>query len=375
MSFVHLHVHSEYSLLDGFSNIKKLVKRAKELGMPAIALTDHGAMYGVIDFFNSAKAVGIKPIIGIEAYLSARSMQDRDPHYDKTSSHLLLLAQNQTGYQNLLQIASAAQLDGFYYVPRIDHEFLKSHSEGLIATSGCMSAEIPRAILSGNLQNVREKIDWYVDVFGRDRFFLELQSHPIKELESINRTLLEMGDHYQARYVATNDVHYINASDFRLQDILLAVQTGSLLSDPNRMRMTDDSYYLRSAEEMSTLFGDVPGAISNTLAVAEMVEVDLSSSGYHLPLFEVPAGYTPETYMQELVEDGLQRRYGDQANHADVRQRLEYELKIINRMGFETYFLIVWDLCRHVQGKRHLVQRTRICSRIPGSLRTVYHPG
>ncbi len=351
MSFVHLHVHSEYSLLDGFSNIRKLVKRAKELGMPAVALTDHGAMYGVIDFFNAAKAEGIKPIIGIEAYLSARTMQDRDPHYDKTSSHLLLLAQNQTGYQNLLKIASAAQLEGFYYVPRIDHEFLKAHSEGLIATSGCMSAEIPRAILSGNLQNVRQKIDWYVDVFGKDRFFLELQSHPIPELESINRTLLELGGHYQARYVATNDVHYINASDFRLQDILLAVQTGSLLSDPNRMRMTDDSYYLRSAEEMSTLFRDVPAAISNTLAVGEMVDVDLSSSGYHLPLFEVPQGYTPETYMQELLEDGLQRRYGERANHADVRQRLEYELKIINRMGFETYFLIVWDLCRHAREK------------------------
>ena len=261
MSFAHLHVHTEYSLLDGFSNIKKLVKRAKELEMPAIAITDHGTMFGVIDFYEAAKAEGIKPIIGLEAYMAARTMKDKISQFDKKSSHLMLLAENQTGYQNLLKIASAAQMEGFYYYPRIDHDFLAAHSEGLIATSGCMAAEIPRAIQNGNLDQAREKMDWYYDVFGPNNFFLELQEHNIPELLTINKALLEMGPRYQAKYVATNDVHYINQEDSKLQDILLAVQTGKLLSDPDRMRMTDDTYYLRTPAEMARIFSEVPEAI------------------------------------------------------------------------------------------------------------------
>jgi DNA polymerase III subunit alpha len=349
MSFVHLHVHSEYSLLDGYSKIKKLVKRAKEMGMPAIALTDHGTMFGVIDFFNAAQAAGIKPIIGIEAYMAARSMADRDSKLDKQSSHLLLLAENQKGYQNLLRIASAAQLDGFYYYPRIDHDFLAAHSEGLIATSGCMAAEIPRALRDGDLDRARGMLDWYYQVFGPDRFYIELQEHDIPELRNINRALLEMGPRYNARFVATNDVHYVDAEDYRYQDILLAIQTGTLLSDPNRMRMTDRSYYLRSSQEMAQLFSEVPEALSNTIEVAERCEVDLSSQGYHLPMFDVPEGYTTESYLRRLCEDGLQRRYGARARNPEVRERLEYELKIIHDMGFDAYFLIVWDLCRHAK--------------------------
>jgi DNA polymerase-3 subunit alpha len=287
MSFVHLHVHSEYSLLDGFSNIKELVKRAKEMGMPAVALTDHGTMYGVIDFFNAATASGIKPIIGVEAYLAARSMRERDPQEDKKSSHLLLLAENETGYKNLLKIASTAQLEGFYYYPRVDHQFLEKHSEGIICTSGCMSAEVPRMIQHGNLEQARNTLDWYYNTFGADRFFLELQSHNIKELEQINRNLIDLGRRYDARFVATNDVHYIKPEDARLQDILLAIQTGTVLSDPKRLRMTDDSYYLRSPEEMTSLFSEIPEAISNTLLIAERCNIDLSFSGYHLPQFEV----------------------------------------------------------------------------------------
>jgi DNA polymerase-3 subunit alpha len=346
MSFAHLHVHSEYSLLDGFSNIKKLVKKAHEMGMPAIALTDHGTMFGVIEFFNAARAVGIKPIIGLEAYLAARGMSDRDSRLDKTSSHLLLLAENATGYQNLLQIASASQLEGFYYYPRIDHEFLAAHSEGLIATSGCMSAEAPRAILEGGPDAARKKLDWYFDIFGPDRFFIELQRHDIPQLETINRALTNLSKRYNARLVATNDSHYINPEDARYQDILLAIQTGSLLSDPTRMRMTDPSYYLRSPQEMSELFAEVPEAISNTLLVAERCNVDLSNKGYHLPRFPVPDGHTAETYLRELCEDGLRRRYGDRAADSTVRERLEYELGVIHQMGFDAYFLIVWDLCR-----------------------------
>jgi DNA polymerase-3 subunit alpha len=349
MSFVHLHVHSEYSLLDGFSKIKKLVKRAKEMGMPAVALTDHGTMFGVIEFFNQAKAADVKPIIGVEAYLSARGMGERDSRLDKQSSHLLLLAENQVGYQNLLKITSAAQLEGFYYHPRIDHEFLAAHSEGLIATSGCMAAEIPRALREGDLDRARKQIDWYYDVFGKDNFYLELQEHDIPELKTINKGLIEMGPRYQAKFVATNDVHYVDAGDARYQDILLAIQTGSLLTDPNRMRMTDQSYFLRSPQEMSRLFHEVPDALSNTLLVAERCNVDLSSQGYHLPLFPVPDGHDAQSYLRLLCDEGVERRYDGRANDTAVQERLEYELKIIHEMGFDAYFLIVWDLCRHAK--------------------------
>ena len=351
MTFVHLHVHSEYSLLDGFSNIKKLVKRAREMGMPAVALTDHGTMFGVIDFYNAATAAGVKPIIGVESYLAPRGMSSRDPQIDKKSTHLLLLAENETGYKNLLKIASAAQLDGFYYYPRIDHEFLGAHAEGLICTSGCMSAEVPRLIQQGDLDGARKQLDWYYSVFGAQNFFLELQQHDIKELDNINKMLLDLGRRYDARFVATNDVHYINKEDARLQDILLAVQTGCLLSDPNRMRMTDNSYYLRSSEEMARLFAGVPEALSNTLLIAERCNIDLGFKGYHLPEFDVPEGKTAETYLRELCETGLQQRYGSRAAEPVVRQRLDYELGIIHQMGFDTYFLIVWDLCRYARDK------------------------
>ncbi|MFU8772612.1 MAG: DNA polymerase III subunit alpha, partial [Anaerolineales bacterium] len=349
MSFVHLHVHTEYSLLDGFSNIKKLVKRAKELGMPALAITDHGSLFGVIDFYNAARNAGIKPIIGIEAYLAARGMQDRDPQLDKKSSHLLLLAENETGYRNLLHIATHSQLEGFYYYPRIDADFLARYSEGLICTSGCISAEVPRLIKHQKLQSARERLDWYYEVFGNERFFLELQQHHIEELAVVNQALLDLGKRYQARYVATNDVHYINPQDARLQDIMLSIQTGAVLSDPNRMKMTDDSYYLRTPEEMSTLFAEFPEALANTLLIADRCSLDLGFKGYHLPEFEVPQGYTPESYLRELCQTGLGSRYGERTNNPEVIQRLDYELGIIHQMGFDTYFLIVWDLCRQAR--------------------------
>ena len=349
MSFVHLHVHSEYSLLDGFSNITQMVQRAKEMGMPALALTDHGTMFGVMEFYNATTKAGIKPIVGVEAYLAARGMADRDSQLDKKSSHLLLLAENETGYHNLLQIASAAQLDGFYYFPRIDHDFLAQHAQGLICTSGCMSAEIPRMIQRESLDAARKQLDWYYEVFGPDRFYLELQEHDIPELQQINRTLIDLAPRYQAKFVATNDVHYITQEDARLQDILLAIQTGCLLSDPNRMRMSGSSYYLRSPQEMSRLFAEVPEAISNTLQIADRCNIDLGFKGYHLPHFEVPEGFTPETYLLQLCESGLERRYGSHKDDPEVRQRLEYELEIIHKMGFDTYFLIVWDLCRYAR--------------------------
>ena len=349
MSFAHLHVHTEYSLLDGFSNIKKLVKRVKEMDMGAVAITDHGTMFGVIDFYKAAKDAGVKPIIGLEAYMAPRGMQDRDPKLDRSAYHLLLLAENETGYKNLLKIASAAQLDGFYYYPRIDHDFLAGHSEGLICTSGCMSAEIPRALLESRPEEAVRRMNWYYDVFGPDRFFVELQQHNIKEITDLNRQLVDMGARYSAKFVATNDVHYINPEDARLQDILLAIQTQTVLSDPNRMRMTDESYYLRSPAEMSRLFAEVPESLSNTLLIAERCNVDLSFKGYHLPEFPVPEGYTAETFLRSLCEEGAQRHYGARATSKEVRQRLDYELGIVHKMGFDAYFLIVSDLCKHAR--------------------------
>jgi DNA polymerase-3 subunit alpha len=351
MSFVHLHVHSEYSLLDGFSNIEKLVQRAKEMGMPALGLTDHGTMFGVIEFFNAATAAGIKPVIGLEAYMAARSMRERDPQEDKKSTHVLLLAENEIGYRNLLQIASAAQLEGFYYYPRIDHDFLASHAQGLIATSGCMSAEIPRLIQQDNVDKARRRLQWYTETFGQDNFFVELQQHDIPALERVNRTLLELGKQAGSRFIATNDVHYIDRSDARLQDIMLAIQTGAVLSDPNRMRMSSQDYYLRSPQEMGVLFADAPEALSNTLLIAERCNLDLSFKGYHLPYFTVPDEYTPQSYLRMLCEQGLVHRYESHAADPEVRQRLEYELEIIHSMGFDTYFLIVWDLCRYAREK------------------------
>ncbi|MFN2120222.1 MAG: DNA polymerase III subunit alpha [Anaerolineales bacterium] len=352
MSFAHLHVHTEYSLLDGFSNIRKLIQRVKEMEMPAVAITDHGTMFGVIDFYKAANAAGVKPVIGLEAYMAARGMQDRDPKLDRSSYHLLLLAENDTGYKNLLKIASAAQLDGFYYFPRIDHDFLAAHSDGLICTSGCMSAEIPRALVDQHPEEAVRRMNWYFDVFGPDRFYVELQQHNIKEITELNRNLVQLGARYSARFVATNDVHYINPEDARLQDILLAIQTQTVLSDPSRMRMTDDSYYLRTPQEMSQLFAEVPEALSNTLLIAERCNVDLSFKGYHLPEFPVPEGFTAQSYLRHLCEVGARKRYGDRASTEEVQLRLDRELEIVHKMGFDAYFLIVSDLCRHAREQR-----------------------
>ncbi len=320
--------------------------------MPALAITDHGAMFGVIEFYKSCKNEGVKPIIGIEAYMAARGMGDRDSQKDRKSAHLLLLAQNEAGYKNLLQIATASQLEGFYYYPRVDHDFLAKHAEGLICTTGCLAAETPRALVEGRTDDAKKTLDWYYEVFGKDNFYFELQDHEIPELRQLNKSLLEIAPRYNAQFVATNDVHYIKQEDHTLQDILLCIQTGALVSDKERMRMTDPSYYLRSAEEMKAIFGHIPGAIENTLLIAERCNVDLSFKGYHLPHFDVPHGYTLESYLRHLCEEGLRIRYGDRASHdPTVRERFEYELRVIIEMGFAAYFLIVWDLCRFSREK------------------------
>ncbi len=346
--FVHLHVHSEYSLLDGLSRIKDLVARAVELNQPALALTDHGAMYGTLEFYREARAAGIKPIIGIETYLSRRGMVQKDPNLDRDRYHLLLLSTNPTGYQHLLQIASVAQLEGYYYKPRIDRAYLARHSDGLVATTGCMAAEIPRAIADRNMKRANRLMGEYVDIFGRDRFFVELQEHSIPELKRINKALLEMAPRFglEGNVLATNDVHYTRAEDADPHDVLLCVQTSSTLEQGSRLRFSDKGYYLKSREEMAELFGQVPGALDNSLRIAEMCDVALDYDGYRLPDFPVPPGHTPSTYLAELCERGLAWRYGARAAEDQaLRARLQRELSIIDRMGFATYFLIVWDLC------------------------------
>jgi DNA polymerase-3 subunit alpha len=346
--FVHLHVHTEYSLLDGLSRIPKLVERAKALNMDSLAITDHGTMFGVVDFYRACKKNDIKPIIGVEGYLASRGMRDRDSKLDREAFHLLLLAKNETGYKNLLKIASAAQLEGYYYRPRIDREFLAEHSEGLIATSGCLAAQIPSMIMQGREKDARDLLDWYLQVFGKDSFFLELQEHSIDALKTVNNWLIEIGKKDDVRFVATNDVHYVMAGDYDAHDTLLCIQSSALKSDSKRMKMSDNSYYLASQEEMWRTFGHINDGepLLNTRLIAEMCNLDLDRKGYHLPIFPAPEGFTSSSYLRHLCLKGLAWRYGERAqNDAALRERLDYELGVIGKMGFETYFLIVWDLC------------------------------
>jgi DNA polymerase-3 subunit alpha len=313
--FVHLHVHSEYSLLDGLSRIDHLAARAKKLNQPALALTDHGTMYGTIPFYRTCKKHGVKPIIGVETYVAARRMQDKDPQLDRERFHLLLLAQNQTGYLNLLKLASASQLDGYYYRPRIDHDFLAKHSEGLIATTGCLAGEIPRAIDRGQMGRAQELMAFYVDVFGPDRFYVELQEHDIPQLRQVNAELLTMANRFNLGFLATNDVHYTTAEEASPHDVLLCIQTGSTVHAQNRMRLSNQEYYLKSHQEMHKM--------------------------------DVPDGHDAHSYLHFLCQKGLAWRYGaDRAGNDELlRSRLDHELDLIHTMGFDTYFLIVWDLC------------------------------
>ncbi len=341
--FVHLHVHSEYSLLDGLPHPKDLAARAAELGQPALALTDHGAMFAAIEFYDVCQAQGIKPIIGMEAYLARQSRHDRDPKEDRNAYHVLLLAENNVGYQNLLKLASAAQLEGFYYYPRLDRELLAQYHAGLICTTGCPSSLVPRLILENRHDEARRALAWFREVFA-GRFYIELQHHRVGDFATLNRHLLALAREFDLPVVATNDAHYLRPEDAGAQDILLCIQTNTVVSDTKRMRMEGSDYYLRSSEEMYALWHEIPEALTNTLVIAERCNVDLDFKGYHLPVFTVPAGHTPATYLRSLCEEGFKKRYPN--GNPAARQRLEYELSVIHAMGFDTYFLIVWDLIR-----------------------------
>jgi DNA polymerase-3 subunit alpha len=342
VNFVHLHNHTEYSLLDGACRIKELVSRAKDLDMPAIAITDHGVLYGVIDFYREAKKQGIKPIIGCEVYVAPRSRLDREPRIDDNLHHLILLCKNKTGYQNLVQLVSRAFLEGFYYKPRVDRELLSQYHEGLIALSGCVAGEIPKLILADRLAEAEKTACFYRDLFGPENFYLELQDHGMAEERKVCQGLYELSQKTGIPLVATNDSHYIKREDAPVHDVLLCIQTASIVSEEDRMRFPGSDFYLKTASEMAALFPDHPEALHNTLKIAERCHIEFEFGHFHLPSFDIPEGYTAESYLDELVRSRFAQCYPEPEAH--VLERLDYELQVIKEMGFAGYFLIVQDL-------------------------------
>ena len=340
--FTHLHVHTEYSLLDGASKIPELVAYAKELGMDSLAITDHGVMYGAVEFYQECTKAGIKPIIGCEVYLAKGSHLDMT---EKTRYHLILLAENDIGYHNLMKIVSKGQLEGFYYKPRVDKDILRTYSEGIICLSACIAGEVPRLINSGNMDGARRCVQEYIDIFGKDNYFLEIQNHDIPEEKTAAEGLRQLAQEFGIGLVATNDLHYVRREDAEAQDVLLCIQTTSNVDDPGRMRFPNDSFYLKSAEEMAELFGGYPEALENTCRIADRCNVKLEFGHLLLPEFPVPDGFDAVSYLRHLCEEALPERY--EVVDETVRKRLDFELDIINTMGYACYFLIVWDFINY----------------------------
>jgi len=340
--FVHCHLHTEYSLLDGHSRIAPLIAKAKQLGMPAISVTDHGAMYGVVDFYVKAKEAGITPILGVEAYVAPRTLQDRDPRLDANAFHLVLLAVSEEGYRNLIKLTTTAHLNGFYYKPRIDKELLARHSAGLIGLSGCLKGEVTQAILRGDLAGARTLAGQYADIFGPRHFYLEVQSHGIPEQQQNIAGMRTLARDLELPLVATNDVHYVEKDESDAQDALMCIQMNINLDTSDKPRMGGmPEFYLKSGDEMARVFTELPQALGSTLEIAERAAFELGLGSIKLPHFPVPEGETPESYLRNLCEAGLRQKYA--AGAPEARQRLEYELSIIERMGFAPYFLIVQD--------------------------------
>ena len=348
MAFTHLHVHTEYSLLDGSNKIKEYVARVKELGMNSAAITDHGVMYGVIDFYKEAKAQGINPILGCEVYVAPNSRFDRETvHGEDRYYHLVLLAENNTGYSNLMKIVSKGFVDGYYYKPRVDMEVLEQYHEGIIALSACLAGEVPRAITRGNYEEAKEIALKYQKCFGKENYFLELQDHGIPEQQNVNQHLLRMSQELGIELVATNDIHYTYAKDAEPHDILLCIQTGKKLADEDRMRYEGGQYYVKSEQEMAELFPYARQALENTQKIADRCHVEIEFGVTKLPHFEVPEGYDSWSYLNKLCFDGLKERYPQ--NHTELEDRLNYELGVIKEMGYVDYFLIVWDFIHYAR--------------------------
>jgi DNA polymerase-3 subunit alpha len=345
--FVHLHVHSEYSLLDGAAQLEKLVARAKELRFPALALTDHGNLFGAVDFYLAAQKVGLKPILGCELYVAPGSRRERgsqDGGYEG-ANHLTVLVRNLTGYKNLIKLVSQAYLEGFYYKPRVDKELLAAHADGLLVLSGCLNSEVSRLITAGDVDRAKTVAGWYGEVFGKDHYFMEVQAHGLEEQARVTAETLAIARALGAPIVGTNDSHYLEAGHARAHEALLCIQTGSTLLDPKRWRFSTAEFYVKSAEEMAQVFAELPQACRNTLAVAERCNLTLEFGSFHLPRCLVPEGHTLNSYLEHLARQGLTRRYGPAPGDA-VEARLHHEIGIIEKMGFAGYFLVVWDFIR-----------------------------
>ena len=350
MPFVHLHVHTEFSLLDGACRIPLLVKRVKELGQPAVAITDHGVMYGVVDFYKACKAEGIKPIIGCEVYVAPRKLTDKVHEYDASMYHLILLCRNEEGYRNLCYLDSAAFTEGFYIKPRIDKEILRQHAGGLIALSACQSGEVPRLLLAGNYEGAKAAALEMRELFGEDGYYLELQDHKLPNDPAINQGLIRIHQETGIPLVVTNDAHYLRREDAEMQDTLMCIQMGKTVDDPNRLRMETSELYVKSTEEMAELFPEYPEAMENTVKIAELCSMDFQFGVHHLPEFKLPEGYTDgDAYFQKLCEEGFARRYP--GNPEGYRERLDYEMGVIRQMGFVDYFLIVSDFIGYAKGR------------------------
>ena len=348
MAFTHLHVHTEYSLLDGSSKIEEITARAKELGMDSMAITDHGVMYGVIDFYRAARANGIKPILGCEVYVAPGSRFDKEANAGEDRYyHLILLAENNTGYANLMKIVSKGFVDGFYYKPRVDYEVLKTYSEGIICLSACLAGEVQRYLARNLYEEACKAALRYEEIFGKGNFFLELQDHGIPTQKMVNQLLVKMSRELNMDLVATNDIHYTYAEDAAPHDILLCIQTGKKVSDEDRMRYEGGQFYCKSEAEMRALFPYAPEAIDNTHKIAQRCNVEIEFGVTKLPHFEVPEGFDSWTYLNYLCREGLNRRYGDKA--PSLEERLEYELGVIRTMGYVDYFLIVWDFINYAK--------------------------
>ena len=348
MGFVHLHVHTEYSLLDGACRIRDLPKLVKELGQTACAITDHGVMYGAVDFYRACKAEGIHPIIGCEVYVARRTRFDKQHEFDAESRHLVLLCKNETGYRNLSYMVSQAYIEGFYIKPRIDMELLRAHSDGLIALSACLAGEIPKRLMNGDYNGAKAYALEMRGIFGED-FYLELQDHGIAEQTEVNRGLLRLHNETGIPLVCTNDAHYLRKEDAENHDVLLCIQTGKTVDDENRMRYEPRNFYIRSTEEMETLFAGYPDAVANTEKIAEKCQLEFTFGKYHLPEFKLPEGYDSPTYLRKLCDEGFAQRYG-QAK-PEYRKQLDYELDMIEKMGFTDYFLIVSDFVRYAKSR------------------------
>lgn len=346
--FVHLHVHSEFSLLDGANRIKDLPVRAKELGMNAIALTDHGVMYGVIDFYKACKKEGVKPIIGCEVYVAPRSRFDKDPKLDNQYNHLILLAKNNEGYKNLSKLVSLGFTEGFYYKPRIDLEILEKYHEGLVCCSACLAGSLPSALLEGNDEEAEKIALWHKNLFGED-YYLELQANYIKEQALINQKLVQLGKKLDIPLVITNDAHYLKKEDAYNHEVLLCVQTGKKMSDPDRMKFQTDDFYLKSPEEIQEFLPNIPEALENTVKIAEKCNVEFEFGHTILPNYDVPSEFnTHFDYFKKLCEDGIKKRYGDNPSQ-EIKDRVEYEMNVIQKMGYVDYFLIVWDFIHYAK--------------------------